>query len=142
MMAKPRKTGGHGWEAPTCPAPRLHHPGEPDGYVAWHDWADRMRVDHVQLRCPACGLWSVIVKRTSLPGLPCILCPRTDGIDWAEQAFPGQDPPGRLIPLCPGHWNDGFELDETPPFSNALPSSTAACPPVGDGDFPQVREVS
>jgi hypothetical protein len=141
MTVPGRKTRGQGWgERPACPDPRLHQ-GEPLSYMAW-DEVDRMMVDHVQLRCPACGLWSVIVKRASLPGLPCILCPRTDGIDWAEQTFPGQDPPARLIPLCPGHWADGFELEETPPFSNALPSSTAAYPPPAQAKSSQVREVT
>lgn len=125
--AKQRMTRGQGWgERPICPDPRLHNTNEPDGYGDWWAWADRMKVDHVQLRCPACGLWAVVVRRDTLPALPCTHCPRTDGIEWAEQTFPNQNPAGRLIPLCPDHWNDGFELDEVPPFLDTLPSSTAA----------------
>jgi hypothetical protein len=141
-MAKPRKTSSPAWgERPACPDPHLHHP-EPPSSLGWWEWAEKMMVDHIQLRCPACGLWSVIIRRDTLPDLPCILCTRTDGIDWAEQTFPDQTPPGRMIPLCPAHWNDGWELDNPPPpFSDDLPPSTAAYPPVTDAKSPQVGDA-
>lgn len=28
---------------------------EPSGYVAWHEWAERMSKTHHQERCPECG---------------------------------------------------------------------------------------
>lgn len=38
---------------------------EPTGYVAWHEWAERMGRTHEQQRCPTptCGRFSVWVKR-------------------------------------------------------------------------------
>ena len=39
--------------------------GEPNGYVAWHDWADKHCKTHEHTRCPKCGLF-VICARLSL----------------------------------------------------------------------------
>ncbi len=43
---------------PECPKKHLHTPC-PDGYVQWHDWADKMGKTHDQFKCPGCQLWKV-----------------------------------------------------------------------------------
>ena len=35
------------------------HTEGPAGYVAWHEWAERMSKRYVQERCPKCGLWKI-----------------------------------------------------------------------------------
>lgn len=35
------------------------HTDGPDGYAAWHEWAERMGKSHVQSRCPGCGYWKI-----------------------------------------------------------------------------------
>lgn len=45
----------------TCPY-RAQHTPAPEGYIAWHAWAARMRVGHRQVRCRGCRLhvtWKV-----------------------------------------------------------------------------------
>jgi len=31
----------------------------PDGYLAWHEWADKKSVRHYQVRCDGCGLFKI-----------------------------------------------------------------------------------
>lgn len=35
----------------------------PDGYLAWHAWAEKKLRTHYQVRCPGCGLLSIWKKR-------------------------------------------------------------------------------
>lgn len=39
--------------------------GEPSGYLAWHEWAERKDRTHEQTQCPKCGLWVFWRKRTT-----------------------------------------------------------------------------
>jgi hypothetical protein len=45
------------------------HTPEPNGYLRWHSWADRMARTHRQLRCPDCGLYKIWVPKRGLPAL-------------------------------------------------------------------------
>jgi hypothetical protein len=38
------------------------HTPSPNGYVAWHEWAERKAKTHAQTRCPVCGRWAVWKK--------------------------------------------------------------------------------
>ena len=31
----------------------------PEGYVDWHQWAERKSETHRQERCPLCGKWAI-----------------------------------------------------------------------------------
>jgi hypothetical protein len=31
----------------------------PDGYLDWHEWAEKKSRTHTQEKCPHCGLWAV-----------------------------------------------------------------------------------
>ncbi len=31
----------------------------PDGYIAWHSWAEEMGKTHKQRKCPGCGLYAI-----------------------------------------------------------------------------------
>lgn len=35
------------------------HTVSPEGYIAWHDWAQRMAQTHRQRKCPGCGRWEI-----------------------------------------------------------------------------------
>jgi len=35
------------------------HTPDPDGYLQWHAWAERMAATHVQRQCKGCGLWAI-----------------------------------------------------------------------------------
>jgi hypothetical protein len=48
--------------AQLCPNEAGHTP-QPRGYVAWHEWAEKMAETHKQERCPSCGLWEVWVPK-------------------------------------------------------------------------------
>lgn len=39
------------------------HTPAPEGYLAWHSWAEEMSKTHSQVQCPACGKWAIWVKR-------------------------------------------------------------------------------
>ena len=49
-------------QSKSCPQVHLHSP-QPEGYLQWHDWADKMRKTHVQKQCPGCGLWAIVVPK-------------------------------------------------------------------------------
>lgn len=36
----------------------------PTGYSEWQEWARRKMKTHRQVVCPACGLWTIWVKKT------------------------------------------------------------------------------
>jgi hypothetical protein len=42
-----------------CPNLKQHVKGEPSGYIAWHEWAERKAKTHRQERCPGCGLFVI-----------------------------------------------------------------------------------
>lgn len=46
-----------------CPYERDHATDEPEGYLAWHAWAEKMSRTHKVLRCGGCGLFKVWVAR-------------------------------------------------------------------------------
>lgn len=46
--------------AEDCPKVE-NHTACPSGYIAWHEWADRMAKTHHQVRCPDCGLYAIWV---------------------------------------------------------------------------------
>ena len=48
----------------TCPK-RHRHTRCPDGYVAWHWWAERKSVRHEAVRCPGCGLFAIWKRKPS-----------------------------------------------------------------------------
>lgn len=50
---------------PPCPTPEKHtHPEEDSlGYVAWHEWAERMMRTHTQHKCPGCGRYRVYRRK-------------------------------------------------------------------------------
>lgn len=39
----------------------LYNP--PPGYLAAHEWAERMMQAHEQRQCPGCGLWTIWVRK-------------------------------------------------------------------------------
>ena len=46
-----------------CPDAAKSHTGAPEGYIMWHEWAEKMEKTHKQERCPTCGFWQVWVPR-------------------------------------------------------------------------------
>ena len=44
-----------------CPKKHLHTRC-PEGYLHWHEWAEKKSQEHYQVECPGCGFW-VIWKR-------------------------------------------------------------------------------
>lgn len=46
----------------TCPQAHLHTP-VPEGYSAWHAWAEQISRTHVQESCPGCGCWLIWRER-------------------------------------------------------------------------------
>jgi hypothetical protein len=47
---------------PGCPNAANHTPC-PQGYAAWHTWADQMRKSHRQVKCPECHLYVIAVVK-------------------------------------------------------------------------------
>ncbi len=41
-----------------CPNHAAHTPC-PEGYIAWHSWAEKKSKTHQQERCPECGLFAI-----------------------------------------------------------------------------------
>lgn len=39
------------------------HTASPDGYIAWHEWAERMSETYRQVKCPDCGLYAIWVPK-------------------------------------------------------------------------------
>lgn len=44
-----------------CPNAEEHTKGQPNGYLAWHDWAADMSRTHHQIRCNGCGRYEIWV---------------------------------------------------------------------------------
>lgn len=47
------------WTKDTCPDRDRRHTKCPDGYIAWHEWAEKKMVRHEQTICPTCGLYAI-----------------------------------------------------------------------------------
>lgn len=43
--------------AEPCATCKKRQAREPQGYVAWHEWAEKKSKTHDQEQCPLCGLW-------------------------------------------------------------------------------------
>ncbi len=41
------------------------HTEEPQGYLAWHAWAEKKMKKHYQIRCDECGLWKIWRRKSS-----------------------------------------------------------------------------
>lgn len=52
-----------------CPNLRNHTPA-PEGYQAWHHWAEHMTRDHHQTRCSGCNRMSIWVANDGGPTNP------------------------------------------------------------------------
>ena len=39
------------------------HTPSPIGYLAWHDWADKISKTHKQVKCKSCGLFKVWIDK-------------------------------------------------------------------------------
>lgn len=40
-----------------------HTPDQPNLYLAWHEWANRMSKTHRQVKCRECGLYKIWVPK-------------------------------------------------------------------------------
>jgi hypothetical protein len=49
-------------EIAACPN-RRRHTRCPEGYLAWHEWAERKARTHAQERCEGCGRWAIWRRR-------------------------------------------------------------------------------
>lgn len=50
------------------PCPNVEdHTTCPEGYIQWHDWAERMSKTHKQRECPGCGLYAIWEPVMTLP---------------------------------------------------------------------------
>lgn len=49
-------------EALRCAA---SHTPCPEGYLQWHQWAERQRKTHKQVRCAGCNLWAIWVQKVA-----------------------------------------------------------------------------
>lgn len=47
-----------------CPNAAQHTPS-PDGYLAWHEWAEEKAKTHTQIKCSGCGLYAIWVPKLS-----------------------------------------------------------------------------
>lgn len=47
---------------PSCPQVDQHTPA-PDGYIAWHEWAEEMTKTHRSTRCPGCRLYKIWIPK-------------------------------------------------------------------------------
>lgn len=45
-----------------CPN-RKQHTKQPDGYLAWHEWAEKKARTHSQRVCPGCGFYTIWTKK-------------------------------------------------------------------------------
>lgn len=35
----------------------------PEGYIAWHEWAEKKSKTHKQVKCEGCGLFKIWIKK-------------------------------------------------------------------------------
>jgi len=50
-------------EQDACPNVRQHVKGEPEGYIAWQEWARQKARTHRQFRCDGCGYFVIWTRR-------------------------------------------------------------------------------
>lgn len=50
---------------PNCPLAERHTPA-PRGYVAWHEWAEKMEETHYQVRCKGCDKFQIWKPRPNI----------------------------------------------------------------------------
>lgn len=41
-----------------CPKEHLHTK-DPEGYLQWHEWAEKKSARHYQVQCPGCGRYAI-----------------------------------------------------------------------------------
>ena len=42
------------------PCPNFEdHTQQPEGYIQWHAWAEKMAKTHKQRKCPGCGKYAI-----------------------------------------------------------------------------------
>ena len=44
------------------------HTPQPNGYIAWHNWAEKKSKTHDQVRCGECGLLNIWIEKANLKG--------------------------------------------------------------------------
>lgn len=68
---------------------------EPQGYVAWHEWAEVKSRSHVQSRCSACGKYAVWHERlVRVPGAPSTYRTRDGRYEVVKDPTSGGEPGG------------------------------------------------
>ncbi len=40
-----------------------HTKKQPEGYIAWHEWASKMSITMKQVICAECGLYAIWIKK-------------------------------------------------------------------------------
>lgn len=62
----------------------------PEGYLAWHAWAEKKAKRHYQVRCDECGRFLIWRRKPAVPGSPTVPEGRSDrswdGLSDAEAA--------------------------------------------------------
>lgn len=38
----------------------------PEGYIQWHNWAEKKSIRHYQVKCPCCGLFAIWKRKPKL----------------------------------------------------------------------------
>jgi hypothetical protein len=61
--------------------------GEPEGYVQWHEWAEKKNKTHYQVKCDKCGLYAIWKRRPD--DTP------TDNIEWLDKVL--SDIPAKYV---------------------------------------------
>ena len=56
----------HGRPVPADPDECEPHTKAPTGYLAWHEWAERMDKTHLARQCRGCGLWAIWEPRNTV----------------------------------------------------------------------------
>lgn len=42
---------------------KSNHTECPEGYLAWHNWAQKISKTHKQIKCQACGFLTIWIKK-------------------------------------------------------------------------------
>jgi len=91
-------------EREACPQHERHTYG-PDGYNAWHDWAQRRSRTHTQHQCDGCGYWLIWMPKTPSSSTEEKGTAMSTRFAPAGVALPQYQPEG-LCPKC-GHADVG-----------------------------------
>lgn len=54
----------HGPLVAKKPTPKCEHTPSPEGYLQWHDWAEKMSKTHRSVVCQHCGLYGVWIPKS------------------------------------------------------------------------------